>query len=85
MDGGLNFGGFNAKKYLDDVKGQKRMAGDIFQPTFGDQGWNEDFVNTNAEPLEVDRAPALDWVAAEAKKAERKKELKEMGYDVSNL
>jgi len=40
VDGGINFGGYGSGKYLDDVKGLRRMAGDIFQPTFGDKGWN---------------------------------------------
>ena len=78
MDGGLNFGGFNAKKYLSDVKGLSRMAGDIFQPTFGDKGWNEDFVNSASNPLNVDRNPALDYVAAEARKKAREEEIAEM-------
>ena len=69
MEGGLNFGGFNAKRYLDDVKGLSRMAGDIFQPTFGDKGWNQDFVNSANNPLNVNGEPALDHVDAEARKA----------------
>ena len=67
MDGGLNFGGYSSGKYLDDAKGLRRMAGDIFQPTFGDRGWNQDFVNMNDATLTVDRDPALDYVAGKAK------------------
>ena len=71
MDGGLNFGGYSSGKYLDDVKGLRRMAGDIFQPTFGDKGWNQDFVNMNDATLTVDRNPALDYVAGKAKEKEQ--------------
>ena len=71
MDGGLNFGGYSSGKYLDDVKGNSRMAGDIFQPTFGDKGWNQDFVNMNDATLTVDRNPALDYVAGKAKEKEQ--------------
>jgi len=67
VDGGLNFGGYSSGKYRDDVKGLRRMAGDIFQPTFGDSGWNQDFVNMHNEPMMVDRNPALDYVAGKAK------------------
>ena len=67
MDGGITFGGYSSGKYLNDVKGLRRMAGDIFQPTFGDRGWNQDFVNMNANELTVDRNPALDYVAGKAK------------------
>ena len=71
MDGGINFGGYGSGKYLDDVKGLRRMAGDIFQPTFGDKGWNQDFVNMNDSSLTVDRNPALDYVASKAKEKEQ--------------
>ena len=66
MDGGLTFGGYSSGKYLNDASGKLRMAGDIFQDTFGDEGWNEEFLNTNGEPLNVDREPALDYVAGKA-------------------
>ena len=74
MDGGINFGGYSSGKYRNDVKGLRRMAGDIFQPTFGDSGWNQDFVNMHNEPLAVDRNPALDYVAGKAKEKGSQKE-----------
>ena len=67
MDGGLTFGGYGTGKYLDDVKGMRRMAGDIFQPTFGQEDWNKEFLETNKNELTVDRDPALDYVAAKAR------------------
>ena len=75
MDGGINFGGYGSGKYLDDVKGLRRMAGDIFQPTFGDKGWNQDFVNMNDATLSVDRNPALDYVAGKAKENSNEEEM----------
>lgn len=71
MDGGLSFGGYDSGKFLGDVKGLRRMAGDIFQPTFGDRGWNQEFVNMHNEPLNVNRDPALDYVAGKAKEKEQ--------------
>ena len=73
MDGGLTFGGYSSGKYLNDASGKRRMAGDIFQDTFGDEGWNEEFLNTNGEPLNVDRDPALAYVAGKAAEAEFEK------------
>jgi hypothetical protein len=72
VDGGLSFGGYSSGKYRNDVKGLRRMAGDIFQPTFGDSGWNQDFVNMHNDTLTVDRNPALDYVAGKAR--EKKQE-----------
>ena len=77
MDGGISFGGYSSGKYLDDVKGMRRMAGDIFQPTFGDRGWNQDFVNMNDNQLTVDRNPALDYVAGKARDKEMEEEMEE--------
>jgi len=74
VDGGISFGGYSSGKYLDDVKGLRRMAGDIFQPTFGDEGWNQDFVNMNDNELSVDRDPALDYVAGKAKDKDKEQE-----------
>ena len=67
MDGGLTFGGYSSGKYLNDSSGKRRMAGGIFQKTFGDKGWNQEFLNTNGGSLNVDRGPALDYVAGKAK------------------
>jgi len=74
INGGLNFGGYGEGKYLDDVKGNSRMAGDIFQKRFGEEGWNEEFLATNDAVLNVDREPALDYVAAKAAEAAYEKE-----------
>jgi hypothetical protein len=74
VDGGINFGGYGSGKYLDDVKGNRRMAGDIFQKKFGDVGWNADLLATNDAVLNVERDPALDYVAAKAKEAAWEKE-----------
>ena len=70
MDGALNFGGYSSGKYLNDAAGVKRMAGDIFQKTFGDRGWNQEFLNTHGDYLNVDRGPSLDYVAGKAAEAE---------------
>ncbi len=78
MDGGVNFGGYNAGKYLDDVKGLRRMAGDVFQKTFGDRGWNEALTSMHKTPLTVDRDAALDYVAGKAKEKEMEKKMEEM-------
>lgn len=66
MDGGINFGKYDAGKYFDDVKGLRRMAGEVFQKTFGDEGWNSTITNMHKEPLLVDRNAALDYVAEQA-------------------
>lgn len=71
MDGGVNFGDYNADKHLDDVRGLRRMAGEVFQKTFGDKGWNEEFTSMHKEPLLVDRNPTLDYVAAKAKEEQK--------------
>ena len=73
MKGGVNFSGYNAKKHLQDAGGKARMAGDIFQDTFMNDGWNSDFLATNDNLIEVDRDPALDLVAQAAKEAADKK------------
>ena len=78
MDGGVNFGGYAAGKYLDDVKGLRRMAGDVFQKTFGDKGWNSELTSMHKDPLNVDRNPALDYVAGQAKEKEMEKKKAEM-------
>jgi hypothetical protein len=66
MNGGINFGNYNASKYLDDVKGRRRMAGDVFQKTFGDTGWNSELTSMHKKPINVDRNPALELVASQA-------------------
>ena len=76
MDGGVNFGSYNAGKYLDDVKGLRRMAGDVFQKTFGDKGWNEGLTSMHKEPLTVNRDAALDYVAGQAKEKEMEERMK---------
>ncbi len=75
---GLKFGGYSSKKYREDPAGKQRFAGDIFQDVFGEEGWNEDFLATNDLELNVDRDPALDYVAAKAAEAEYEKEMEEM-------
>ena len=69
---------YSSGKYLNDSSGKRRMAGDIFQDTFGDKGWNEEFLNTNGNYLNVDRDPALDYVAGKAAEAEFEKKKNEM-------
>ena len=60
MDGGIQFSGYSADKYLQNPGGSKRMAGEIFQKTHGDKGWNQKFLNTHKKkPIQVDRVPAL--------------------------
>ena len=67
---GLKFGGYTSGKYMDDVAGKTRFAGDVFQDVFGEEGWNEDFLATNDVELNVNRDPALDYVAAKAAEKE---------------
>ena len=78
MDGGVNFGDYSAGKYLDDVKGLRRMAGDVFQKTFGEEGWNEELTSMHKDPMLVDRDPALDFVAGQAKEKEMEKKMEEL-------
>lgn len=73
MGGGVNFGNYNAGKYLDDVRGLRRMAGEVFQKTFGDKGWNSELTSMHTEPLNVDRNAALDYVAGQARRKEMEK------------
>ena len=73
---GLKFGGYSSGEYMDDVAGKSRFAGDIFQDVFGQEGWNKDFLATNDVELNVDRDPALDYVAAKAAEAEYEKKMK---------
>jgi len=76
MEGGVNFGDYNAGKYLDDVKGLRRMAGDVFQKTFGEEGWNKELTDMHKEPLLVDRDPALDFVAGQAREKKMEEKMK---------
>jgi hypothetical protein len=63
MDGGIQFNGYSADKYLQNPGGSKRMAGEVFLKTHGDEGWNQDFLNTHKnDPKQVDRTPALEKV-----------------------
>ena len=73
--GALNFAGYTADKYRNDVKGTKRMAGDVFQKTFGDEGWNREFLETNNKPINVNTDAAKNLVAAKAREAEMKEKM----------
>lgn len=78
MNGGVAFGEYNADKYLSDVKGKRRMAGDVFQKTFGDKGWNKELTDMYKTPLTVNRDASLDYVAAQAKEKEEEKNQAEL-------
>lgn len=83
MNGGVAFGDYSADKYLSDVKGKRRMAGDVFQKTFGDKGWNKELTDMYKEPLTVNRDASLDYVAAKAKEKEIEKAREEAMYKKS--
>ena len=68
--GALNFAGYSANKYREDVNGKGRMAGDVFQKTFGDEGWNREFTETNNKPINVNVDAAKTLVAAKAREKE---------------
>ena len=77
MEGGLNFGKYDAKKHMNDVGGRERMAGDIFQKTFGDEEWNKDLLLKTPEAKNVNRIPALDGVANQIAEKEHEAEMAE--------
>ena len=68
--GALNFAGYSADQYRKDVNGKKRMAGDVFQKTFGDEGWNSELTELNAKPITVNTDAAKNLVAAKAREKE---------------
>jgi len=74
--GALNFADYSADKYRQDVKGMKRMAGDVFQKTFGDEGWNREFLETNDKEINVDTDAAKNLVAAKAREKEFEEKMK---------
>lgn len=57
--------------------GRSRMAGDIFQKTFGDEGWNKDLLLKKPEMKKVSRDPALDMVADQIAEKEYDEEMAE--------
>jgi hypothetical protein len=77
VKGGLNFGKYDAKKHMGDVGGRGRMAGDIFQKTFGDEGWNKGLLLKTPEAKNVNRNPALDGVANQIAEKEYEAEMAE--------
>jgi hypothetical protein len=77
VKGGLNFGKYDAKKHMYDIGGRSRMAGDIFQKTFSDEGWNKDLLLKKPEMKTVSRDPALDMVAGQIAEKEYEEEMAE--------
>ncbi len=53
------------------------MAGDIFQKTFGDEGWNKDLLLKTPAAKNVNRNPALDGVANQIAEREHEAEMAE--------
>lgn len=82
--GALQFSGYSAAKYRKDVKGKKRMAGDVFQKTFGDEDWNKEFLETHKDfsqpkgAITVDVQAGKDLVAGQAREKEAEKKREEL-------
>jgi len=77
VKGGLNFGKYDAKRHMNDMGGRSRMAGDIFQKTFGDKGWNKDLLLKKPDMKKVSRDPALNMVADQIAEKEYEEALAE--------
>ena len=77
MQGGLNFGNYDASKHMTKINGRGRMAGDVFQKTFGDEGWNQDLLQSQSGSKKVSRDASLDMVGAQVAEKEYEKEMAE--------
>jgi len=77
VQGGLNFGNYDASKHMAKINGRERMAGDVFQKTFGDEGWNQDLLESQSGSKKVSRDASLDMVGAQVAEKEYEKEMAE--------